>query len=383
MPKKKTAKNSVEFPEELDFQIQSNEVAYLSITQKIRDLILSRRLLPGTRLPTLPHLAEHWGTNYYTVQTALTPLVNEGLLIRRQRSGTFVAQDTPQMRSIGFYFGAHFWTVNSASFYQGFYLAAREFFEVKGIQVHLFIDTRKPEQQTEPWKPLIDAIKACSVNAVIGSLLNPTNVSWLVNLRAPKVLMTGAVGAGPYRLAFDNHFLEKSFRRLHKRGCKRVGLICSYGFPEFDEVERLARKFELAIKPTWVKRFEGGSHDFEEVGYLAFDAIWSQSERPDGIVIHPDSIGKGVIMSILKHQVKIPEDVNLVMHSNDKVYFHCPLPIDWAVVSVGRLLEESWAHLKKQLKGEVVDVVDVPISFTPRTIKSPPVTRTRRNLKAT
>ena len=57
----------------LRFKVSPGEVAYKRITQKLRDLILSKALLPGTRLPTLTELARLWNTNYFTVQTALTP----------------------------------------------------------------------------------------------------------------------------------------------------------------------------------------------------------------------------------------------------------------------------------------------------------------------
>lgn len=56
---------------------------------------------PGAKLPSEPQLARDWGVSRFTVAKAVEQLVNEGLITRRQGSGTFVAE-APLRRMPGY-----------------------------------------------------------------------------------------------------------------------------------------------------------------------------------------------------------------------------------------------------------------------------------------
>lgn len=191
MAKTKPKRGKLNVPDILRFELVPGEVAHKRITLQLREVILSKMLPPGTRLPTLAELAHLWKTNYFTVQTALTPLVNQGLLMRRQRNGTFVAGITPRIKTVGIYFGAGFWQVRHAAFCQMLRAALRDHFERLGIAVHLFIDPRPREQQGTPWKVLTDAVEASEVNAVISAMATPEEAAWLEKLPVPLSMVGG------------------------------------------------------------------------------------------------------------------------------------------------------------------------------------------------
>jgi GntR family transcriptional regulator len=64
---------------------------YVQIADSLLDRIESGRLIPGDRLPPERELSEGLGVNRLTLRRALQMLESQGLLIRRQGSGTFVA----------------------------------------------------------------------------------------------------------------------------------------------------------------------------------------------------------------------------------------------------------------------------------------------------
>ena len=71
---------------------QSSDVPlYVQIADSLLDRIESGRLLAGDRLPPERELSEGLGVNRLTLRRALRVLESQGLLIRRQGSGTYVA----------------------------------------------------------------------------------------------------------------------------------------------------------------------------------------------------------------------------------------------------------------------------------------------------
>jgi GntR family transcriptional regulator len=64
-------------------------------TEAIRDLITSRELVSGDRIPGEQELVALLGTSRSTVREALKSLEHEGLLVSRQGAGTFVANRSP------------------------------------------------------------------------------------------------------------------------------------------------------------------------------------------------------------------------------------------------------------------------------------------------
>jgi GntR family histidine utilization transcriptional repressor len=66
------------------------------ITEDMRQNILKGDWQPGRPLPRETDLAEAYGVSRMTMNKVLTKLSKEGLLVRRKRSGTFVAQPRAQ-----------------------------------------------------------------------------------------------------------------------------------------------------------------------------------------------------------------------------------------------------------------------------------------------
>ena len=65
------------------------------IRQIVASAILSRRFLPGERLPSSRKLAKHLRISRITVTLSYQELVADGYLTTRSRSGFFVADDAP------------------------------------------------------------------------------------------------------------------------------------------------------------------------------------------------------------------------------------------------------------------------------------------------
>lgn len=75
---------------------RQSETHHARITEEMRSRILDGEWPPGHQLAKETELAEAYGVSRMTMNKALTQLTGEGFLIRRKRSGTFVAQPRAQ-----------------------------------------------------------------------------------------------------------------------------------------------------------------------------------------------------------------------------------------------------------------------------------------------
>ena len=63
---------------------------YVQIAENIKGKIAGREILPGSRIPTEAELSKSYGVSRITIRKALELLVEEEILVRKQRLGTFV-----------------------------------------------------------------------------------------------------------------------------------------------------------------------------------------------------------------------------------------------------------------------------------------------------
>ncbi len=78
---------------------QNNSPIYLQLMEQIRILIISEKLLPGQRLPSVREWSIFFSVNPNTLQKALTELEGEGLVYAERTSGRFVTSDADLIES--------------------------------------------------------------------------------------------------------------------------------------------------------------------------------------------------------------------------------------------------------------------------------------------
>ena len=104
------------------------------------------------------------------------------------------------------------------------------------------------------------------------------------------------------------------------------------------------------ISDKWIESPDKGFLSISELSHFAFDGlkrIWSQEEKPDGLLIYPEDLINGALLAIMDEQIKVPEELSLVMHHNQENNILCPVP--------GYFLESS---IKKMAHGLIKIVVD-------------------------
>ncbi|MCC6578996.1 MAG: GntR family transcriptional regulator [Phycisphaeraceae bacterium] len=346
------------------------------IREHVRGLIVTGHLVPGERIPSDQQLAQRWGTHQPTVHLALRSLVREGLLQRVSRVGTFVRKREEKLTCIGIYCRSDFWKVPDAAFKRSIYAAICEELKRLGIEARTWIDPRSEDAYDQPWPELCHAAEHREIQGLIGVQINPKLLQWQNRLPIPYAFLDST--NYPNAVGHDlRQLIEMSLRALVEQGCRSVGLISpiarqvhpadgqSHDFAGFREwFVDLAGKLGLVLREQWMRlspsEEQSRRQPQEHFGYEAFLRLWSQAERPDGLVVFPDTAARGVILGLKEHQVRVPQDLKVVFHKNEAVDLLCPMPAMYAVTSEHEAARTLIEQVRKQFRGQSCQHVLLP-----------------------
>ena len=97
----------------------------MRVADIIRGQIRAGELRPGERLPAFPDLCRQYGVSNITIRGAIRSLSEEGLIIREERKGVFVAILAPLAAIAASWFAAR-WIAAKIGGYTGDTLGAIE-----------------------------------------------------------------------------------------------------------------------------------------------------------------------------------------------------------------------------------------------------------------
>lgn len=357
----------------MDSPSQTPAPRHNDITQKIREAILRGGFAPGTLLPTIRELAEQYGTSNFTVQTALKPLVEEGLLEPKRRVGTMVRHSMATFSSAAIYLGHDVVGGWDFAFHRELCNQLRIHLEARGIQPQVFVDMRPEQAKTQPLPALLSAVELHHVQALFVPLSNQFNQPWLERLPVATSFVTSAPRIANRVVSDFEQIIRCGVAQLRHRGCTRVGLI-SFGRPppnmpaSFPDIRAMFRErvaeFGLTTREEWIAMPEDRiSH--EAFGYEAFKTLWRQRDRPEGLLVHTDITARGAMTALLELGVQVPEELKLVFHRNRGLDWHCPLKLDVLECDVSRWAVEMIRQVLLLRAGEAVEPVLQPCVLKP------------------
>lgn len=82
------------------WNFHNNTPIYMQIIDEIKMQIISGRMKPGEKIPSVRDIAQEAGVNPNTVQRALTELEREALLYTQRTNGRYVTEDAEMIKRI-------------------------------------------------------------------------------------------------------------------------------------------------------------------------------------------------------------------------------------------------------------------------------------------
>jgi DNA-binding LacI/PurR family transcriptional regulator len=361
------------------FTLVGREPAFRQIEGVLRSAIDSGELSCGSRLPTLQDFAARYRTSVFTIQRALDALERDGLIERVRRRGTFVISHSAKLRRVGIYFGMDFVHGRGMEVYRELSRQLSDELDSREVKHRLWVEGRSEGERGEPLAELAAAVAKREIQALIIGVTDPLELAWLQKLGLPLALLGTA--SVPYKVGI-NHGpdVDLAFTEFKRLGCRRIGAIfpvsaTTHGPYETEAPlhhERFMEAFtdrladaHLETRNSWVRvpdrLLPAGDH--EEYGYRQFHEIWQQPERPDGLLVLPDTIVRGCVTAILESGVSVPGDLKLVLHRNEGVPVLCPLPAAWIVTDVGQIAAALIGQVERQLASQSVEPVLLASTF--------------------
>ncbi len=365
-----------------NLQIRRSDSPTFQLAELIRGMIEAEELRPGMRLPSTRELSEQLNVDASSVHRALKKLVKEGRLTRTPYVGTFVA-DPPseKLERLAYYFhspqGHIFNEFGRALLEQVNLLAHR-----KGISLEVISDTRsEAEQQASAPEELIRMARTRQIQGVLTSSTSPERTPWLDSLPIPYATISNPALAHAFNWN-RKKLASMAINQLIKRGCQQPATLTTTsgspvpradayqmgiynGHKEAIEAANLAFNPErmIGLAPECVISTSNG---FAEFGFQAFQQLWEDlpsEERPDGLFIYPDSLLPGVLLAASSRGLKIGEDIQLVVYSNEEIPLFCPYPIDQTCVRVADAAEALVQHIENELKNRATKSQILPASL--------------------
>lgn len=307
-------------------------------------------------------LASRWNTNYFTIQTAFTSLVREGLVERKPRLGTFVRKQNAELKSVGIYYGDEILLNQERAFHRSLHAQLLMLLQKENISANVFIDCRPIQQLEEPLPELLQAVQSHAIQALIVPLARGGASIWLKKMSVPTSFFD-LDKTNHSRVSINNQqILSMACEALNRRGCRTVALIHSgpnsRGAPGKIEPHSVSnafqdcvKKYELRTQKSWIRVSKKTVEHQESYGYEEFHRLWSEVERPDGLIVYSEAVSRGVVIAALENKVKVPSDLKLVLHRNQSAEFVCPLAADWVITQEQSVAQALIGNIKDRING--------------------------------
>ena len=112
---------------------------------------------------------------------------------------------------------------------------------------------------------------------------------------------------------------------LAEQGHKHVGFVGEpYTVHAAEQFERVVKKHELSFRPEFVYTVR---ERFEKIGHMAALQILEQGDRPTAVIAAYDEIAIGLIATLTRHGIRVPEDISVMGINNIPSAVHAQIPL--------------------------------------------------------
>lgn len=324
-----------------------------NVKDRIKALVEDARLRGLARLPAERALARTFKVSRATVSKAISQLVGEGVLSRKQGSGTYILAAHRSAKSIclgvGFrhsYSGVGF---HFPRLVKGISEEASE----AGAHIQIFGSLAEQFRIDPEHNSLMKCIEADIIQGFVVCSRMPVEVIGAIAGRIPTVVVNSKLETGNLPCVFCDHFTVGFMAStcLLDHGHERIGYV--YDDINSPEVISHVSGLRAGLKSRG-GRFDDALMIWFEKDRDAFVTKMSNmisQHRLTAFLVRNDGYAAKVISLMLKAGIQVPQDVSVVGVGNYEYWVQCPVRL----TSIDTRLEDMGRIAGKQLISMVED----------------------------
>ena len=324
---------------------------------------------PGQRLPRDTELCDRLGVSHATITKVMGSLVSHGVLERKQRLGTYVANHVGVKR------------VAILTCSENLSSPAGQFYEQLLHQCEAHISCSGYKSLPTISRGHLDADIRSSVRfldtpvsrEIIGLLFFGTDLGSLRGeCKSRAIPVVGISSALPY---FDLPSVVLDYQFMIQHGMK---LLNDHGYDDYvlmqvrrpevglDGGTELARLvYDSGVEHDQMEWLPWPGYDYRGV-YESFKAFLSRPKRPRAIFFLDDAICDIALRVITEFRIRVPEDLAIITHANSCRHFHFPLPLTCLEFDAAEAVNLAWYMLEKLIEKEPLEP---PVVYVKPTLK--------------
>jgi DNA-binding LacI/PurR family transcriptional regulator len=245
----------------------------------------------------------------------------------------------------------------------------------EGFEAQVVIDSHVGEEQSKPCAQLLQLSQKHHVGATIALSTTHHSLPWITQLPHFACFSDHPKVAGPVSLDYST-LASICITSLVEQGCKSVAVISGLSKEGLSSLEKrtshtgfyqtlyaIAKDHGIKVHDEWkdfpVTQPGVQSISSQQHGYNLFHEIWQKPNRPDGLIVYPDSLMPGILLAVAELNVRVPEDLALAYHRNMQTTIFNPYPATEAVLIEREIAEALIAQAKRLWSGEKCDIIRV------------------------
>ncbi len=334
---------------------------YMNIVDWVKTQIESEKLNPGEKLNSENELTDMFQMSRQTVRRAIDVLEEEGIVERRQGSGTYISnvfkrrtENTMNIAVVTTYVDDYIFP----SIIKGM----EEVISAAGYTLQIAFTHNSVEKEYSVIKNILDR------NMADGIIVEPTK-SGIPN---PNVeLYNQIVQQDIPAIFFNSYYPEinlphvvlddkaagyKATKYLIDAGHERISAI----FKSDDRQGHLRYTgYVEALSQAGLRLYDENVLwiDTEDLRNLSFEAkrVLKRLKDTTGCVCYNDEAAQAVVKICGKHEIKVPEDLSLVSIDNSDIAANCEVPLTSVAHPMIKLGKMAATNLIQMIKGEIKD----------------------------
>lgn len=339
---------------------------YRQIAEQIRTSLADKR--PGDRLHTEMEYAKKFDASVFTIRQAVNELIQDGLIEKRQGSGTFISAKSPPQKHVAVLLDVDITSENLSPSFIKLAHETRKALRKLGLPSRPYLGELplgiEPTGLT--CQDLLDDIAMDRISGVISSFTrrSPEWTDILRNKNIP-VIDPEYFHIDRRNIHREQEFLRAAFEYFIKRGRKHVALLIwespTDGLYFFSKSFLcLAREYGLHADPHFMDNSANGWE--KGMAWERFRDIWRcKKEKPDALIIGDDMLFEDCQKAILELEIEIPKMMDVVVHSSDAVQLNPQFPVFNWQLQIKAIAERRAEEMLALIEGRTTpDYISAP-----------------------